>query len=73
MQNLFKGLERLNGIELSLAIAIKNSKCDIALLRPLGMGSIPLNKLSLVLPVVFDFGGINFCYERIPLAGLQLE
>ncbi len=73
MRNFFKGLECPYGIELSLAIAIKNSKCDIALFRPLGMGSIPLTKLSLVLPVVFDFGSINFLYERLPLAGLQLE
>ncbi|MND98865.1 hypothetical protein D3C80_912330 [compost metagenome] len=73
MRNLFKGLECLNGIKLSLAIAIKNSKCDIALFRPLGMGNIPIAKLSLVQPVVFDFGGINFLYERLPLAGLQLE
>ena len=59
MRDFCKRLESYDGIELGLTVTIKDADRNIPLLCPLGMGSLPFIKLSLILPFIFRLCGAN--------------
>jgi len=63
VRNFLERFERLDSIELCLAIAIKNPQGNVPLLRPIRVLSLPLFKLPLEYPLIFSCGSGDFRHE----------
>ena len=70
MRDFCKRLKSFDGIELGLTVTIKDTDRNVPLLCPLGIGSLPFIKLSLILPFIFRLRGANLAEQDCALTSL---